>query len=86
MLIRCKDIFEFISEMYDSELEEEIFNDVMEHINHCERCLALYHTFNKTVDLYRSLKPVKLPAKKKRQFHRWLHIEIRKISVRYFRR
>ena len=85
MLIRCRDIIDLLSDLVERELEDEIFEAMMEHIEECERCLALFHTFNKTLDLYHSMKPVRLPPKKKKTFHRWLRVEMRRIVVKRYR-
>lgn len=82
MLVKCKNILDLLSDLIEQDLEQEIFIDMMEHINHCENCLALFHTFNKTLDLYHSMKPIKIPPKKKKVFHKWLHIEVRRIVVK----
>lgn len=85
MIIRCKDIISLLSDLYDNTLDKDIYESVMDHINHCKFCLALYHTFTKTMDLYHSLKPLKLSPQKRRMFHRWLHIKICKTEVKRYR-
>lgn len=84
--MRCKDILNLLSEFYDHELESEIEALFKEHLEECERCLSLLHNFEKMLELYHSFEPVRLEPHKKRQFHRWLHIEIKKITIRKSKR
>lgn len=82
MIIRCKDIINLLSELYDDELEQEMEDLLFQHIEECKRCLALLHTFEKTLDLFHSIEPVHLEPQLKKKFHRWLHFEVRQIVVK----
>lgn len=84
MIIKCEDVFELLSELYDDELEEVYEDLIHEHINACKNCLALLHTFEKTLDLFHSLKPIKLEQKRKLEFHRWLKVEIKRIVIKKY--
>ncbi len=89
MIIRCKDIFRLLSALHDCELEKEIEEIMLQHINECERCLALFNTFEKTLDLFDSLEPIVLEKEYKQKFHKWLRVEIRQIEIKrkkYIRR
>lgn len=88
MIIRCKDIIDLLSELYEHQLEQEIEEMFMEHIYECERCLAMFHTFEKTLDLLHTIEPpVKLDKKKKHDFHKWLKIEIKRVVIKkHYRR
>lgn len=87
MIIRCKDIINLLSEIYDEELEEELREMVFEHIYECQRCLALLNTFEKTLDLIHSLEEeIKLERVQRQQFHKWLKIEIRRVAIKKHRR
>jgi hypothetical protein len=86
MIIRCKDIINLLSSFYDHELEEELQEMFLEHIYECQRCLALFNTFEKALELFHSIeKPVKLERKKKQEFHRWLRVEIRRVVIKKYR-
>lgn len=84
MIIRCKDILNLLSDLYDDELDTVFEDLIYEHINECERCLALLNTFEKTLDLFHSLEPVKLEPKQKQKFHKWLRVEIRRIVIKRY--
>ncbi|MCS7151806.1 MAG: zf-HC2 domain-containing protein [Endomicrobia bacterium] len=84
MIIKCKDVFELLSELYDDELEENYEDLIQQHINECENCLALLHTFERTLDLFHSLQPIKLEQKRKQEFHRWLKVEIKRIVIKRY--
>ncbi|MFN3550691.1 MAG: hypothetical protein ACK4WJ_02635 [Endomicrobiia bacterium] len=88
MIIRCKNIIDLLSDLYEHQLEQELEEIVMEHIYECKRCLAMLHTFEKTLDLLHTIEPyVKLERKKKNDFHRWLRVEIQRITVkRYYKK
>lgn len=85
-IIRCRDILNLLSDFYDNELEEEIENLFREHIEECKNCLSLLHNFEKTLELFHSFEPIKLEPQKKREFHRWLHIEIKKITIKKYKK
>jgi len=36
--------------------------------------------------LVHSLEPIKLEQKKKREFHRWLHIEVKQIVIKKYKK
>ncbi|MFQ3675686.1 MAG: hypothetical protein SNJ64_04005 [Endomicrobiia bacterium] len=81
-MVGCKCIICRLTEMVEKEISEKIYNDLMEHIEHCEDCHSLYNTFIKTIDLYHNMESVKLPAKRKKVFHKWIHIEAKKIVIK----
>ncbi len=88
MIIRCKDIIDLLSDLYEHKLEQELEETLMEHIYECKRCLAMFHTFEKTLYLLHKVEPhVKLERKKKNDFHKWLRVEIRRITIkRYYKK
>ncbi|MCX7716650.1 MAG: zf-HC2 domain-containing protein [Endomicrobia bacterium] len=86
MIIKCKDIINLLSDFYDNELESEIEQLLLDHIEECRRCLALLNTFEKTLELFHSIQPVQLEPKLKKRFHRWLHFEVKQIVVKKYKR
>lgn len=86
MIIKCKDIINLLSDFYEDELEDEIEQLLLEHIEECKRCLALLNTFEKTIDLYHSLKPIRLEPQLRRKFHKWLHFEVRQIVIKKYKK
>jgi hypothetical protein len=38
------------------------------------------------LDLFHSLEPVKLEQEKKKEFHRWLHIEVKQIVIKKYKK
>ncbi len=89
MIIKCKDIFALLSDLHDCNLEKEVEDLMLEHIRECERCLALFNTFEKTLELFDSLEPIILEKEYKQKFHKWLRIEIQQIKIskkKYMRR
>lgn len=84
MIIKCKDVLNLLSDLYDEELEDSFEELIYEHIYECQRCLALLNTFERTLDLFHSLQPIKLERKQKREFHRWLKIEIKRIVIKRY--
>jgi len=81
-MVRCKCIICQLTDMVEHELSNDIYDDIMEHIRHCPNCGILYNTFVKTINLCHSIEKVKLPANKKKVFHKWMHVEVKKIVVK----
>ncbi len=86
MILKCKDVIELISEFFDDELEAEEQEFLFNHIYQCKNCLNLYNSLHQMLDLVHSLKPIKLEQKKKREFHRWLHIEVKQIVIKKYKK
>lgn len=81
-IIRCKDITDLLSELYDNELERDIEELMFDHIFECERCHTLFSTFERMLDMFHSLEPVKLERVQKIRFHKWLKVEIKRIVIK----
>jgi len=84
-MVGCKCIICRLTEMVESEISGKIYNDIMDHMNHCENCSSLYNTFIKTIDLCHNMDKLKLPAKRKKVFHKWVRIEARRIVIKRYR-
>lgn len=81
-MVGCKCIICRLTEMVEDELSKEISENMIEHMENCESCHSLYNTFLKTIDLCHKMEKVKLPSLKKRNFHKWIHIEAQKIVIK----
>ena len=53
--MKCKDVFQLLSEYIDRQLKKEIEEIIEEHIRECERCLALMKTLEKTLSLSKKI-------------------------------
>ncbi len=84
-MVGCKGIIYKLTEMVDHDIEQEIYEEILEHIEHCDKCFALYNTFVKTISLCHNMEKIKLPKKKKKDFHRWIHIEVSRVVVKKYR-
>lgn len=84
-MIRCKSIIYQLTEMVENEISKKVYNDIMDHMEHCENCSRLYNTFIKTIDLCHHMKKIKLPVRKKKIFHKWVHMEAKKIVIKRYR-
>ena len=51
--MKCKELFECLSEYIDKEMDREMEGIVEEHLRECERCIALFHTLEKMLFLSR---------------------------------
>ncbi|HPP08419.1 MAG TPA: zf-HC2 domain-containing protein [bacterium] len=52
--MKCEKYLELISLYLDKELDQMLIDDLEEHLSLCARCLALFHTMEKTVSLSRT--------------------------------
>jgi hypothetical protein len=86
MIIKCEDILDLLSEFFDDELDLEEQEFLFDHIYQCKKCLNIYNSFHQMLDLFHSLEPVKLEQEKKKEFHRWLHIEVRQIVIKKYKK
>ena len=86
MIIKCEDILDLLSEFFDDELDLEEQEFLFDHIYQCKKCLNIYNSFHQMLDLFHSLEPVKLEQGKKKEFHRWLHIEVRQIVIKKYKK
>jgi Mn-dependent DtxR family transcriptional regulator len=84
-MVGCKCIICKLTEMIEHEISKDIYDEIIEHIEHCENCNSLYNTFVKTIDLFQNIEKVKLPKKKKKIFHKWVHIEAQKVVIKRYR-
>jgi len=50
--MKCREIFEKISDYIDKDLDPELCDQIEEHIKGCIPCVAFINTLRKTVDLY----------------------------------
>jgi len=82
MIIRCKDILNLLSEFFDDELDFREEEFLFDHLYQCHRCLQIYNSYKQMLDLFHSLKPIKLEEEMRRSFHKWLHIEIKQIVIK----
>jgi uncharacterized Zn finger protein len=84
-MVGCKCIICHLTEMIEDEISKEIYDEMLEHMEHCENCSSLYNTFIKTIDLFHNIEKIKLPSKKKKVFHKWVHLEAKKIVIKKYR-
>jgi hypothetical protein len=82
MIIKCKDILDLLSEFFDDELDMEEEEFLFDHLYQCNRCLQIYNSYRQMLDLFHLLKPVKLEQERKKEFHKWLHVEIKQIVIK----
>lgn len=78
MVIKCRDIFELLSDYLDEELEFDLCSEMDEHIEECEHCISFVHTYQRTVTLCQSIEIVEVPGEVHLKFWRTLRKEIRK--------
>lgn len=50
--MKCKEIFEKISDYIDKELDDNLCEEIESHIKDCEPCIAFINTLRKTVELF----------------------------------
>ena len=53
--MKCKEIFEKLSDYLDHELEGDICAEIEAHIKDCEPCIAFINTLKKTVELFHNV-------------------------------
>lgn len=82
MGLDCAHVWLLLSDLVDQTLSEELLDEVMEHVDACEECRALMHTFVRTMDLCHCMGTVRLPAARRREYHHWLHVEVCHTEVR----
>ena len=84
-MVGCKCIICRLTEMVEKDIEQDIYDDILEHIEHCDNCLALYNTFVKTIDLCHDMDKIKLSKKKKKDFHQWIRVEAKRVVIKRYR-
>jgi len=78
MVIKCRDIFELLSDYLDEELESDLFAEIEEHLEECPHCISFSHTYQRTVTLCQSIEIVEVPGKVHLKLWRTLRKEIKK--------
>lgn len=67
MKITCEDLVRHLSDYLDNELDEELSQDVQEHLSTCENCRVVLNSTEKTILLYREHGQfVRIPSGRKR--------------------
>ncbi|HSB71732.1 MAG TPA: zf-HC2 domain-containing protein [Candidatus Methylomirabilis sp.] len=61
MSMSCRELFERLSEYVDGELPPEICEEIRQHMDGCDPCVAFANTLKKTADLCRRLPSKPMP-------------------------
>jgi hypothetical protein len=85
MVLDCAHVLLMMSDLVDEMLSEELLDEMREHVETCECCRAMLHTFTRTLDLCHCMGTVRLPAARRREYHHWLHVEVCHTEVRHGR-
>jgi len=62
MSMTCRELFERLSEYVDGELSQEICEEIRNHMEGCDPCVAFANTLKKTADLCHRLPSQPMPA------------------------
>ncbi len=57
----CRELFERLSEFVDGELSQEIYEEILRHMDGCEPCVAFAKTLKKTAEMCRRLPSKPIP-------------------------
>ncbi len=78
MVVRCKDIFELLSDYLDEELESDLYTEIEEHLEECPHCIPFVNTYRRTVTLCQSIEIIEVPGEVHLKLWQTLRKEIRK--------
>ncbi len=72
MTMTCRELFERLSEYVDGELPEAVCQEIRQHMQGCDPCVAFANTLRKTADLCRRLPEQPLPPEVAANLHAFL--------------
>jgi anti-sigma factor RsiW len=74
----CKRLLEDLNLYLDGELEQDLCQQLEEHLKGCDRCRIVLDTTRKTIDLFCENEPVELPADVSTRLHHALRARFQK--------
>jgi len=74
-VMRCKEIFEKLSEYIDGELDPQLREELERHMEDCHPCLFFVNTIKKTITLYKYAGNEPLPKEVHFRLHHCLKKE-----------
>ena len=77
-MVNCKELYRFISDFIDEDLDAVFEEEMMEHISECEHCRSMFNTLRKTKQLLYNYEMVELPEETHTHLMEVIHIEIRR--------
>jgi len=61
-LLTCKQFLDELSDYLDEKTDPELHNKLEQHINDCPNCWVICDTTKKTIQIYKGMEPLPIPA------------------------
>jgi anti-sigma factor RsiW len=61
-LLTCKDFLRELSDYLDESLDAELRAKLEKHISECPNCWVITNTTRRTIEIYRGMEPLPVPA------------------------
>ena len=75
MVLKCKHVWEFLSDYLDASLPEDLRHEVQRHLDHCEICSAILDSTRNIIVLTADHRVFELPARFSERLHARLDVE-----------
>ena len=61
-MLTCKQFLDELSDYLDEKTDPELHNKLEQHINDCPNCWVICDTTKKTIQIYKGMEPLPIPA------------------------